>query len=97
MAVFKVQSGQVWCREDIRESWPFTKDYSEVFTSFAMLREVGGGDSDLRRLKVLMSADGIALPGFRFSQESELFKYQSLCRLNSRQPIPIFTGQIGKF
>jgi hypothetical protein len=73
MAVAKVQPGQVWCQEETEENWLVTKVYSEAFSSYAMLRKVGGGDNDVRRLKVLKSADGITLPGFKFSQESELF------------------------
>jgi hypothetical protein len=72
MAVAKVQPGQVWCQEGTEENWLVTKVYSEAFTSYAMLRKVSG-DSDVRRLKIVKSADGVALPGFRFSQESELF------------------------
>jgi len=63
----------VWCREGTEENWLVTKIYSEAFTSYAMLRKVGGGDHDVRRLKILKSADGIVLPGFKFTQESELF------------------------
>ena len=73
MAVAKVQPGQVWCQEGTEENWLVTKVYSEAFTSYAMLRKIGGDDNDVRRLKILRSADGITLPGFKFSQESELF------------------------
>jgi hypothetical protein len=73
MAVAKVQPGQVWCLEDTEENWLVTKVYSEAFASYAMLRKVGGGDHDIRRLKIQKSADGVALPGFKFSQDSELF------------------------
>lgn len=73
MAVAKVQPGQVWLLEGTQENWLITKVYTEAFTSYAMLRRVGGGDDDVRRLKIVKSADGIALPGFKFSQESELF------------------------
>jgi hypothetical protein len=73
MAVPKVQPGQVWLLEDTEESWLVTKVYSEAFTSYAMLRKVGGGDSDVRRLKIVKSSDGVALPGFKFSQESGQF------------------------
>lgn len=73
MVIAKVQPGQVWHREDTEENWLVTKVYSEAFTSYAILRKVGGDDNDIRRLKILKSADGIALPGFKFSQNSELF------------------------
>jgi hypothetical protein len=73
MAVAKIQPGQVWLMEGLDETWLVTKVYSEAFTSYAMLRKVGGGDDDVRRLKVQKSTDGVSLPGFRFSQESDPF------------------------
>lgn len=73
MAVARVQPGQVWCEESTKENWLITKVYSEAFTSYAMLRKIGGGDNDVRRLKILKSSDGVALAGFKFTQESEPF------------------------
>lgn len=73
MAVAKIQAGQIWLLDGTEESWLVTKVYSEAFTSFAMLRKVGGSDGDVRRMKIVKSAEGVALPGFRFSQESEEF------------------------
>jgi len=73
MPVTKVQPGQVWCQDETEESWLVTKVYSEAFTSFAMLRRVGGGDNDVRRLKILKSDGGLTIPGFKFSQESGQF------------------------
>lgn len=73
MAIEKVRPGQVWLLEETHERWVVTKVYSEAFSSFAVLRKVGGGDNDLRRLKITKSADGVALPGFKFSQHSDQF------------------------
>jgi hypothetical protein len=73
MAVEKVQAGQIWLLEGTEESWLVTKVYSEVFTSYAIIRKADGGDSDVRRLKIVKSSDGVALPGFKFSQESDQF------------------------
>ena len=73
MANVRVQPGQVWLFEGTDERWLVTKIYSEAFTSYAMLRRVGGGDNDLRRLMIMKSADGVALPGYKFAQESEQF------------------------
>ncbi|TAM82780.1 MAG: hypothetical protein EPN47_09015 [Acidobacteria bacterium] len=73
MAIAKIQPGQVWLLEGTEESWLVTKVYSEAFSSYAMLRKVGGGDNDLRRLKITKSVDGVGLPGFKFSQESGQF------------------------
>ncbi len=73
MGVAKVQAGQVWLLEGTEENWLVTKVYSEAFSSFAMLRRVGGSDDDIRRLKIQKSATGASLPGFKFSQESDQF------------------------
>ena len=73
MAVAKIQAGQIWLLDGADESWLVTKVYSEAFTSYAMLRKVGGSDADVRRLKIVKSAAGVALPGFKFSQESDEF------------------------
>lgn len=73
MAVAKIQPGQIWFLDGTEESWLVTKVYSEAFTSYAMLRKVGGSDGDVRRMKIVKSAEGVALPGFKFSQESEEF------------------------
>jgi len=50
-----------------------TKVYSEVFASYAILRKVGGGDADVRRVKVEKAADGVRLPGFVFTQDADAF------------------------
>ena len=73
MAVMKVQAGQVWLLEGTEDNWLVTKVYTEAFTSYAMLRKVGGEDNDVRRLKISKTAEGVALPGLRFSQESDQF------------------------
>lgn len=73
MAIAKIQAGQIWLLDGTEENWLVTKVYSEAFTSFAMLRKVGGSDGDVRRMKIVKSAEGVALPGFKFSQESEEF------------------------
>lgn len=71
MAIGKVRPGQVWLLEGTGESWLVTKVYSEAFSSYAVLRKLGGGDNDLRRLKISRSAGGDTLPGCRLSQESD--------------------------
>ena len=68
-----VKPGQFWRSDTTGENWLVTKTYSEVFTSYAVLRKVGGTETDLLRLKVEKSADGATLPGFTFSQETEVF------------------------
>ncbi len=73
MAVPDIRLGQVWRLNETGDNWLVTKLYSEVFASYAVLRKVGGSDQDVRRVKVERSADGVALPGFLFTQESDTF------------------------
>jgi len=73
VAVSAIQLGQLWKLNETGDTWLVTKIYSEVFASYAVLRKVGGGDAEVRRVKVDRTADGVALPGFTFTQESEAF------------------------
>ena len=73
MAIASIQLGQLWKLNETGDTWLVTKVYSEVFSSFAVLRKVGGTESDLRRVKVNKSGDGVTLPGFTFTQESDAF------------------------
>lgn len=73
MPVSEVKPGQFWRSNDTGENWLVTKTYSEVFTSYAVLRKVRGIETDLLRVKVERSEEGATLPGFTFSQESEVF------------------------
>lgn len=73
MPVAKVQLGQIWREDDTGDNWLVSKVYSEVFTTYAMLRKVGGGDDDLRRVKAGKASEGVTLPGFTLAQESGSF------------------------
>ncbi len=73
MAVPAIQLGQIWRFNDTGETWIVTKLYSEAFSSYAMMRKVGGSDADIRRIKVGKSSDGVSLPGFTFAQEADAF------------------------
>jgi hypothetical protein len=73
VAVASIQLGQLWKLNDCGDTWLVTKVYSEVFTSYAVLRKVGGAESDVRRVKVEKSSAGATLPGFTFAQESDAF------------------------
>lgn len=73
MAVSNIRLGQVWRSNETGDVRLVTKLYSEVFASYAVLRKVGGADEDVRRVKVERLADGVTLPGFRFTQESDAF------------------------
>ncbi len=73
MAVSSILLGQVWQLQATGENWLVTKVYSEAFTSYAVLRKVGGGDTDVRRVKVEKAAEGVGLSGFIFTQDAEAF------------------------
>jgi hypothetical protein len=73
LAVPSIQLGQLWKLNETGDTWLVTKVYSEVFASYAVLRRVGGGDADVRRVKVGKTGEGVTLPGFVFAQESEAF------------------------
>jgi hypothetical protein len=73
VAVSSILLGQVWQFQATGDNWLVTKVYSEVFASYAVLRKVGGGDNDVRRVKVEKGAESVALPGFIFTQDADAF------------------------
>ncbi len=73
MAVSTIRLGQVWKLQQTGDHWLVTKLYSEVFTSYAVLRKVGGTDAEVRRVKVETTSEGVSLPGFVITQNAEAF------------------------
>jgi hypothetical protein len=73
VAVSTIQLGQLWRSNETGDNWLVTKIYSEAFSSYAVVRKVGGTDSDVRRVKLERTAEGVVLAGFTFTQESEAF------------------------
>jgi hypothetical protein len=73
VAVSSILLGQLWKLNETGDTWLVTKIYSEAFSSYAMLRKVGGAEGDVRRVKVEKSADGASLPGYSFAQEADAF------------------------
>lgn len=75
MAVKAIQLGQVWRNDESGNNFLVTKVYSELFTQYAMLRpaDVTAPDADTIRVKVSKSADGVALPGYTFTQDLQDF------------------------
>ena len=73
MAVSAIQLGQVWRLRESGESWLVTKVYSEMFTSYAILRKAGGSEADVRRLKIERTPEGVVLSGFVFDQDAGPF------------------------
>ena len=75
MAVKSVQLGQVWRSDLDGQNYLVTKVYSEVFTQYAILRraDATAAASDTTRVRVQKSDDGVTLPGYTFTQDSEEF------------------------
>jgi hypothetical protein len=71
VAVKSIQLGQVWRQNDSGQDYLVTKVYHEVFSEYAVLRpaEVTAPNAPTVRVKVTKSSDGVALPGFTFTQE----------------------------
>lgn len=73
--VKQVQAGQIWRNDASGANFLVTKVYSEVFTQYAMLRpaNVSAPESDSIRVKVSREDDGMTLPGYTFTQDSQEF------------------------
>ena len=73
--VKQVQAGQIWRNDASGANFLVTKVYSEVFTQYAMLRpaNVSAPESDSIRVKVSRENDGMTLPGYTFTQDSQEF------------------------
>jgi hypothetical protein len=71
VAVKNIKLGQVWRQDASGQDFLVTNVYSEVFTQYAVLRpaEVTAPSAPTVKVKVAKSADGVALPGFSFTQE----------------------------
>jgi len=72
MAVKSIQLGQVWRNNESGRDFLVTRTYSEVFATYAVLRpaELNAPDAPTVRVKVSKGADGMSLPGYTFTQES---------------------------
>ncbi len=71
MSVKKILLGQVWKKDTTGENYLITKLYSEVFSTYAMLRRVSG--DEVLRVKIDKAESGEALKGFTYTQESADF------------------------
>ena len=71
MSVRKILLGQVWRKDATNETYLVTKLYSEVFSTYAVLRKIGG--EELLRIKVEKQGDSALLPGFTYTQDSQDF------------------------
>jgi len=70
-----IQAGQIWRNDQNGANFLVTKVYSEVFTQYAMLRpaNVSAPESESIRVKVSRLDDGMTLPGYTFTQDSQEF------------------------
>lgn len=75
MAVKSIQLGQVWRNDAESQNYLVTKLYDEVFTQYAILRRADStaASSETTRVKVVRTNDGVTLPGYTFTQDSEEF------------------------
>lgn len=63
--------GQVWQSNSTGENYLVTKTYQEVFSTYAVLRKVGDESGGTVRVKVQKTAEGVALPGYTYTQEEQ--------------------------
>jgi hypothetical protein len=70
-----VQAGQVWRNDASGANFLVTKVYNELFTQYAMLRpaSVTAPDAETIRVKVARVDQGMTLPGYTFTQDSQDF------------------------
>jgi hypothetical protein len=73
MGVSKIQSGQLWKKNDSGEIYLVTRLYNEALTTVAMLRKSGAETEPLIRVRVERTPSGQSLPGFTPAQEDEKF------------------------
>jgi hypothetical protein len=73
--VKQVQAGQIWRNNENGANFLVTKVYSELFTQYAMLRpaNVSAPESESIRIKVAREDNGMTLPGYTFTQDSQEF------------------------
>ncbi|HEX5433593.1 MAG TPA: hypothetical protein VFY05_05105 [Candidatus Angelobacter sp.] len=70
-----VQPGQIWRNDTSGANFLVTKVYSELFSQYAMLRpaNVKAPDAETIRIKVSKLDQGMTLPGYTFTQDSQEF------------------------
>ncbi|HUN89538.1 MAG TPA: hypothetical protein VMU28_12135 [Terriglobales bacterium] len=75
MSVKTIQLGQVWRNDTDTLTYLVTKIYSEVFTQYVILRraDATAASGETTRVKVQRTNEGVTLPGYTFTQESEEF------------------------
>ena len=75
MAVKSIQLGQVWRNDQSGQDFLVTKLYSEVFATYAMLRQANSNaaNAETVRIKVQKTGDSASLPGYTYTQDAQDF------------------------
>jgi len=75
MALKAIQLGQVWTNDASGNNFLVTKVYTELFTQYAMLRpaDLTAPSAETTRVKVAKTPDGVTIPGYTFTQDSQEF------------------------
>jgi hypothetical protein len=69
MSVSKIQSGQLWKKNDSGEIYLVTRVYTEALSTVAMLRKSGAETEPLIRVRVERVSGGQNIPGFTPAQD----------------------------
>ena len=69
MGVSKIQSGQLWKKNDSGEIYLVTRTYNEALATIAMLRKSGSETEPMIRVKVERTPKGQTLPGYTPAQD----------------------------
>jgi hypothetical protein len=73
MAISKIQTGQLWKKNDTGEVYLVTRVYSEALSTVATLRKSGSEGEALIRVRVERTPEGQSMAGFSPAQEDEKF------------------------
>jgi hypothetical protein len=75
VTVKAIQLGQVWRNDENGNNFLVTKVYAELFTQYAMLRpaDFTAPIAETIRVKVTKTPEGVTLPGYTFTQDSQEF------------------------
>jgi hypothetical protein len=73
MPIAKIQTGQLWKKNDTGDIYLVTRVYAEALSTVATLRKSGSEGEALIRAKVERTSDGQTLAGFTPAQEDDAF------------------------
>jgi hypothetical protein len=67
----KINVGEVWKNDATGETYLITRLFNEALATFAVLRLTTNDQAKPLRVKVTHGAEGMALPGYTPTQDSE--------------------------